>query len=93
MLHFRSHSEAGATPAAAFAEPDVWKDAEMLDDAGRRQLRFALFLQAFALLMMGGALFVRASTFGWDLVTGILLLAVLIIATAAVFTVSRLRAG
>ena len=65
----------------------------MLDDAGRRQLRFSLFLQAFALLMMGGALVVRATTFGWDVVTGILALAVVVIVAAAGFTLARLRRG
>lgn len=65
----------------------------MLDDAARRQLRFSLFLQGFALLMMGGALIVRASAIGWDAVTGILAVAVVVIVTAGVFTLRRLRAG
>lgn len=65
----------------------------MLDDAQRRQLRFSLFLQAFALLMMGGALLVRVTTFGWDVVTGILALAVVVIVAATAFTMARLRAG
>jgi hypothetical protein len=65
----------------------------MLDDTARRQLRFALFLQAFALLMMSGALVVRVSAFGWDLVASFLAVAVLIIITAGVLTMRRLRAG
>ena len=63
------------------------------DDAARRQLRFSLFLQGFALLMMGGALVVRVSSFGWDLVSGIMALAVVIIAGTSAFTIARLRAG
>ena len=65
----------------------------MLDDTARRQLRFALFLQAFALLMMSGALVVRVSAFGWDFVASVLAIAVLIIITAGVLTMRRLRAG
>ena len=40
----------------------------MLDDATRRQLRFSLFLQGFAFLMLAVALVVRVSAFGWDVV-------------------------
>lgn len=65
----------------------------MLDDAARRQLRFSLFLQGFAALMMGGALAVRATAVGWDAVTGLLAVGLVIIAAAAVFTLRRLRAG
>lgn len=68
-------------------------DAPMLDDAARRQLRFSLFLQAFALLMMGVALVVRVTAFGWDAVAVILGVAVIVIVVAAVFTLRRLRAG
>ena len=64
-----------------------------VDDAGGGQLRFSLLLQGFALLMMGGALVVRVTSFGWDLVSGIMALAVVVIAGASAFTLSRLRAG
>ena len=65
----------------------------MLDDAARRQLRFSLFLQGFALLMMGGALVVRVSALGWDAVAAVLAVAVVVIVIAGVFTLRRLRAG
>ncbi len=65
----------------------------MLDDAARRQLRFSLFLQAFALLMMGGALVVRVTALGWDAVSAVLAVAVVVIVVAGVFTLRRLRAG
>jgi hypothetical protein len=65
----------------------------VLDDAARRQLRFSLFLQAFALLMMGGALVVRVTALGWDPVSAVLAVAVVLIAVAGVFTLRRLRAG
>ena len=65
----------------------------MLDDATRRQLRFSLFLQVFAALMMAVALGVRISSTGWDGITGILLVAVILIVGAAVWTGRRLRAG
>jgi hypothetical protein len=65
----------------------------MLDDATRRTLRFSLFLQSFAALMMLGALVVRVSAIGWDVVTIVLLAGVALIGAALVFTVSRLRAG
>ena len=65
----------------------------MLDDATRRQLRFSLFLQGFAILMMTVALVVRATSVGWDAVTGVLAVAVLVIAGALVWTIRQLRAG
>lgn len=65
----------------------------VLDDAARRQLRFSLFLQAFALLMMGGALVVRVTALGWDAVAAVLTVAVVVIAVAGVLTLRRLRAG
>jgi hypothetical protein len=68
-------------------------DDPVLDDAARRQLRFSLFLQAFALLMMGVALVVRVTAIGWDVVTAVLAVAVVLIAVAGVFTLRRLRAG
>ena len=68
-------------------------DDPVLDDAARRQLRFSLFLQAFALLMMGGALVVRVTALGWDAVSAVLAVAVVVIVVAGVFTLRRLRAG
>ena len=65
----------------------------MLDDATRRQLRFSLFLQGFAILMMTVALAVRATSVGWDAVTAVLAVAVLLIAGALVWTLRQLRAG
>ena len=65
----------------------------MLDDAARRQLRFSLFLQAFAALMMTIALVVRVLAIGWDAITMVLLAAVVLILAAAGWTISRLRAG
>lgn len=60
-------------------------------DALRRQLRFSLFLQAFAALMLGVALVVRVATSGLDVVTVLLVVAVLVVVGAAAFTISRLR--
>ncbi len=65
----------------------------MLDDAARRQLRFSLFLQGFATLMMTVALVVRATAIGWDAVTLLLAGAVVAILAAAFYTLRRLRAG
>lgn len=65
----------------------------MLDDATRRQLRFSLFLQSFAVLMMTVALVVRVTSTGWDAVAGVLAVAVLLILGALVWTARRLRAG
>lgn len=65
----------------------------MLDESERRLLRFSLFLQGFALLMMGGALAVRVTMLGWDTVAAVLAVAVVIILTAGAFTLRRLRAG
>lgn len=66
-------------------------DAPDTNDSTRRLLRFSLFLQGFALLMMGGALIVRVMVLGWD--TGALLFAglVAVIAGAMGWTVNRLR--
>lgn len=65
----------------------------MLDDATIRLLRFSLFLQGFALLMMGGALVVRVTMLGWDTVAAVLAGAVVVIMIAGVLTLRRLRAG
>ena len=52
----------------------------MLDDATRRQLRFSLFLQGFAFLMLAVALVVRVSAFGWDVVDLFLALGLVVVA-------------
>jgi hypothetical protein len=65
----------------------------MLDESERRLLRFSLFLQGFALLMMGGALVVRVTMLGWDAVAAVLAVAVVIILAAGILTLRRLRAG
>ncbi len=65
----------------------------MLDDATKRQLRFSLFLQSFALLMLGGAAVVRVTSIGWDGITLLFIAGVLLVVGVMVFTVSRLRAG
>jgi hypothetical protein len=62
------------------------------DGAMRRQLRFSLFLQGFAALMMGGAMVVRVAVLGWDGITLILLIAFLLIVAALVYTTRRLTA-
>ncbi len=63
----------------------------MADDSNRRMLRFSLFLQGFALLMMGGALFVRVVALGWDTVSLLLAGLVILIAAAAGWTWGRLK--
>ena len=45
------------------------------DAALRRQLRFSLFLQGFAALMMGGAAVIRIVSLGWDALSIVLALA------------------
>lgn len=58
----------------------------MTDDATRRQLRFSLFLQVFAAVMMGGAAAVRLASIGLDVVTALLLGGFALIVAAVVFT-------
>ena len=77
----------------AVTSSEVWQAEGMLDDAARRQLRFSLFLQGFAVLMMTVALVVRVSAIGWDGVTALLAGAVIVILAAAAYTLIRLRAG
>ena len=64
----------------------------MLDDTTRRQLRFSLFLQSFAALMMGGALIVRVVGVRLGRVAIVLVAAIAVIVAARVCTVRRLRA-
>ena len=64
-----------------------------MDESTRRLLRFCLFLQGFAFLMMGGALIVRALVLGWDSIAWILAVLLVVIAGSAVWTVNRLRRG
>ncbi|MEI8260248.1 MAG: hypothetical protein WCG77_01935 [Actinomycetes bacterium] len=63
----------------------------MPDPSVRRQLRFAIFLQSMALLMMGGACILRQVVIGFDGVTAILGIFALLIIAALVFTSRRLR--
>ncbi len=62
-----------------------------MDDANRRQLRFSLFLQGFAVLMLGAAAGVRLAAFGFDAVTAILLVALVAVVGAAIFTWTKIR--
>ena len=64
----------------------------MSDDATRRQLKFSLTLQAFAALMLGLAAGVRMAAFGFDLVSAVLIFAVLVVLGAGWFTWQRMRA-
>lgn len=61
------------------------------DASERRQLRFALFLQAAACLMFLIAFVARASTSGFDLLTALFGLGLVLTAGAAVFTGRRLK--
>lgn len=63
----------------------------MTDDSTRRTLRFSLFLQAFAFVLMAGATLVRVIALGWDTVTLFFAAAMIIIAASAGWTLSRLR--
>lgn len=65
----------------------------MLDDAARRQLRFSLFLQGFAILMLGGAAVVRIGALGWDALSVVFLVGVGVVVGAFIWTLQRLRAG
>lgn len=71
----------------------VWQDGVVLDDSTRRLLRFSLFLQGFAFLMMGATVIIYSSAFGWTTISWILLAVLVLIAGAAIWTVRRLRAG
>ena len=71
----------------------VCEHGPVLDDATRRQLRFSLFLQGFAALMMATALVIRATSVGLDAFTGLFALGVVLIGAAAIWTISRLRSG
>jgi hypothetical protein len=67
-------------------------DGASYNDASlRRTLRFSLFLQAFAALMMGVAAVVRTVSLGWDLVTVLLGLAFALILGAMAFTWGKLK--
>jgi len=63
----------------------------MLDDSTRRQLRFALFLQCFAALMLVATLVIRVTALGWDVVAAVFALGVVVVGTAIGFTLGRLR--
>jgi drug/metabolite transporter (DMT)-like permease len=61
------------------------------DDRTRRQLRFSLFLQAFAALMLGVAFVVRYLSSGLDILTALFGILMLVAAAAAVLIGRRLR--
>ena len=65
----------------------------MLDDAARRQLRFSLFLQGFAALMLLVAAVIRIPALGWDVVTLVLLIGLALVIAAFIWTLRRLREG
>ena len=65
----------------------------MLDDAARRQLRFSMFLQGFAALMLLAAAGIRIVALGWDVVVVVLLVGLALVAAAFVWTFRRLREG
>ena len=62
-----------------------------VDPSLRRQLRFSLFLQAFAALMFAVAFIVRATTSGFDALTWVFGLAMALAAAAAIYTTTRLK--
>ena len=64
-----------------------------LDAQTRAKLRRSLVLQCIAAVAMTVALVARASSFGWDVPTVLLAIAVVIIAGSALWTWSRLRTG
>ncbi len=63
----------------------------MNDEATRRQLRFSLFLQSFAIVMLGAAAGVRLFAFGFDAVTAVLLVALLVVIAATGYTWTKMR--
>lgn len=73
--------------------PDQPSSGGGLDAQTRAKLRRSLVLQCIATVAMAVALVMRASSFGWDVPTFLLALAVVIIAGSALWTWSRLRAG
>ncbi len=56
-------------------------------------LRFSLFLQSVALLVLSAALIVRVSVLGWDLVAFFFVIGVLLVGGAVAFTLARLNSG
>lgn len=62
-----------------------------LDAAGVRQLRFSLSLQSAAGLMLIVAFGVRVTSVGWDAITFLLLLGVVIVGAAWTWTFRTLR--
>jgi uncharacterized membrane protein YjjP (DUF1212 family) len=61
------------------------------DEALRRQLRFAFFLQIAGAAMFGLAFATRAIALGFDPITAVLGLVTLLIVGAAVFTRRKMR--
>lgn len=63
----------------------------MLDAAAKRQLRFSLFLQGFALLFFLGAAIVRGTAAGLDVLTVIFAIAAVLAGTIFTMTLRYLR--
>jgi cell division protein FtsW (lipid II flippase) len=63
----------------------------MGEDGVRRQLRFSMFLQGFAAVILTAVLVVRLVTFGPDWGTVILIAAVSLIVAAAVYTRRKIK--
>ena len=64
----------------------------MDDDATRRKLRFSLFLQCFAIFMLGASAAIRIFAFGIDIVSALLLIAMLVVIGAAGYTWTKMKA-
>ena len=62
----------------------------MNDDAIRRKLRFSLFLQCFAIFMLGASAAIRIFAFGIDVVSALLLVAMLVVIGAAGYTWTKM---
>lgn len=58
------------------------------EESLRRQLRFSMFLQGFAALLFGGTFLLRAFTFGWDLLT-VMFAVLMLLAVGALILTSR----
>lgn len=62
-----------------------------LDDSTRRQLRFSLFLQLAGFVMFSVAFIVKFASTGFDIVSLLLLLGVVLTVLALAFTRRQLR--
>lgn len=61
------------------------------NDSLARQLRFSIFLQSFAALLFGGAFLLRAFTLGWDALTILFGVLMLLAVGAVIFTTRKVR--